>query len=526
LTVNMNSQLICYFLCLTALVSMTCGRSTRIIDGEEVAPHSVPWMVYIKYQKKGWCGGSLLARKFVLTAGHCVQYHPNVGRRPPPGWYEWFTVFTGLHSIKDIGRKNTRRLRRIVFAPKFKADPKFQENYKNDLAILELEYPVKLSNYVKPIVLARPSDGEWPAGTKFVASGWGLSSINPLEYPDKLHSVILPRVRDCLPGETPGDIGNVKNECMIPHENIIYAGYFKDTNKSLCSLDSGGPLTRIGPYSTMPVKLVGVVRSSYCNITHYTGQNIPSWFTEVAKYVPWIEKILKRGAIESEIGSDYNDWGDWGGWDMCPNGEHAVAFAVKHQVDFRPDGSWDTDTSAFGYDNTGLNSICLVCKSMVIRCSSQGPWGTWSTPFIDDRLKDLFPGVKMLPGMNEEPLCTDGLQRIYVENQKSQGVFADDVGLYYIGMYCSHASFFMLQPPGIFLGSGDGNGKRKVPGIESTHWECEIDHAICGINTRNYNKSRRRRHLSVGQNFTRGATRSAYDDVSLTGVKFKCCKIK
>ena len=77
-------------------------------------------------------------------------------------------------------------------------------------------------------------------------------------------------------------------------------------------------------------------------------------------------------------------------------------------------------------------------------------------------------------------------------------------------MYCGIDSSVMLKPPGVIPGTGDSNGHFKVPGIESFYWECEHGTAICGIKTANFNPN---------------PATTADDDVSLTGVKFKCCKL-
>jgi len=507
--------LFCYYLCLIVFVCKTCGRQkgvSRIVGGEEAAPHSIPWQVLVINIKGGACGGSLISQRYVLTAAHCMEPPQNA----PRGWSNiWnFFAFTGLHSMKARGLENRHRISRIFKNPRYDAKLDL-----NDLSILELKTPAKLSAHVKPIHLQHDDDdGAIPVGSELLASGWGMTSVSPKIYSDKLQQIILPRVRSCHANEVPGPA----SKCRRAMKGMLFAGYF-DT-RSPCYGDSGGPLAWTDPNQYNLVKLVGVIDASSCNTT---GQHWPLQSTKVSKYIAWIEgKVISQGAMESEIGSGFNNWGSWGNWDMCPNGEYAVAFAVKHQVDFTSDGQWNPDSSAFGYDSTGLNSICLVCQSMVAKCSAQGPWGTWAAPFKDKRLEALFPGVRMLPSMSEEePMCTKyGLQKIYVENQKYQGS-ADDVALYYIGMYCGHTSYYQLQPPGITLGSGDADGKRKVPGIEAFHWECELGHAICGIKTRTYNWARRSGHSSGGQNFTRGSMRSAYDDTSLVGVKFKCCKI-
>ena len=50
----------------------------RIINGERAKPNDWPWIVALVYAhtpalKGQFCGGSLIAPEWVLTAGHCVE---------------------------------------------------------------------------------------------------------------------------------------------------------------------------------------------------------------------------------------------------------------------------------------------------------------------------------------------------------------------------------------------------------------------------------------------------------------------
>ena len=46
----------------------------RVINGEEVTPHSFPWQVSIKgHIDEHYCGGAILSPHWVLTAAHCAD---------------------------------------------------------------------------------------------------------------------------------------------------------------------------------------------------------------------------------------------------------------------------------------------------------------------------------------------------------------------------------------------------------------------------------------------------------------------
>jgi secreted trypsin-like serine protease len=62
--------------------NLECGGSgleVRIVGGEKATLGQWTWLVSLFYKdkqkgiEKGYCGGTLITQRYVITAGHCVQ---------------------------------------------------------------------------------------------------------------------------------------------------------------------------------------------------------------------------------------------------------------------------------------------------------------------------------------------------------------------------------------------------------------------------------------------------------------------
>lgn len=45
----------------------------RIVDGGDAAPFQFPWQAALLTHGRFFCGGSIIAPTWILTAGHCVD---------------------------------------------------------------------------------------------------------------------------------------------------------------------------------------------------------------------------------------------------------------------------------------------------------------------------------------------------------------------------------------------------------------------------------------------------------------------
>ena len=57
-----------------------CGNrppSSRVVNGQDAAPHSWPWQISLRVRGGHICGGSLIRDNWIVTAAHCVDSNPN-----------------------------------------------------------------------------------------------------------------------------------------------------------------------------------------------------------------------------------------------------------------------------------------------------------------------------------------------------------------------------------------------------------------------------------------------------------------
>ncbi len=242
--------------------------SPRIVGGENARPGEFPWQVSIGFQRAdgsifSFCGGSLIAPDWVLTAAHCDV------RPGEKVIVERLDLRTDEGEVIDI------------------AEVKNHEGYNpqtndSDIALLRLASPAS----AQPIGLIEADTNLAGPENDLTVSGYGLLEEEGQASPT-LQKVTVPIISNII--------------CQVKYdgtgvsitENMLCAG---SPGKDSCQGDSGGPGmvvdTGLGDFRLAGVVSFGIgcARASF-----------PGVYTRVSQFLDWIETNSGVAPIASPV---------------------------------------------------------------------------------------------------------------------------------------------------------------------------------------------------------------------------------
>ena len=230
----------------------------RIINGEDTSIDEIPYQVSISFFGSHYCGGSIVAEQWVLTAAHCADEEPSDYKIRAGSSHSH--VGGSLHDVDKIIRHQKYFVSSVGIP-------------NNDIALFRVTKPFTIDK-TRQIIEMYEIDEETKVGMYSVITGWGTTNPEISRPPTNLQTVTVPIIS--------------KDSCKKAYEKLtnmdagqICAAY-PEGGKDACQGDSGGPLVIDG-------RLAGVV--SWGEGCAVAGK--PGVYTEVAYYREWIDKMIK-----------------------------------------------------------------------------------------------------------------------------------------------------------------------------------------------------------------------------------------
>ncbi|XP_049281803.1 complement C1r subcomponent-like protein isoform X1 [Anopheles funestus] len=257
--------------CATVLEPIGTRIRSRIIGGMASNQGEHPWHVAIYLDEEYQCGGSIIGRRWILTAAHCVT-RQNTNETLD---VDLFRVYTGIIDISTIDDHFYRTADEVIIHRDY--NPVM---YTTDIGLLRLKRNITYNSFIKPVCLYnRTVDISTFYGREGKVTGWGFNRNGVIS--NVLNYLEVPVVSQKMCSQR-----NVQFNGVLAVGESFCAGH-ADGN-SVCNGDSGGGLV-FAEGSRYHVRGIVSISAQRRNLL-LCDPNQYSVFTDVSKFLHWIRQ--------------------------------------------------------------------------------------------------------------------------------------------------------------------------------------------------------------------------------------------
>ena len=267
------------FLIVSMMTMALAGQTSAAGTGKTPAVKGAqPWMVALvesgtaDAHEGQFCGGSLIAKEWVLTAAHCLEGFKSATE---------IDVVIGRYQLSSNEGERITASALAIHA----GYPNDKDNQDNDIALIRLSRPATKGSPIRLITTANQYVDD--PGTIARVTGWGVLTENGETTPDILQGVNVPIVTQELCQDVYGDDLMADNLCAGKKQGGVDS----------CYGDSGGPLVAKDRAGN-PVQIGVVSWGDECGAADSYGV-----YERLTEYNGWINQVM-AGTVKTLTPSD------------------------------------------------------------------------------------------------------------------------------------------------------------------------------------------------------------------------------
>lgn len=268
------------------LITKNLTHDEKIINGQPVLPGSFPFMVSLglfspsSYRHR--CGGTIVRRKYVITAAHCVytfgQFYDSASFFQANN--QVLSVIAGTEVISGLNFLDLFRNQNIYLVRKVNIHPEFEGSISpNDIAVLSIFRIFNFSPSVFSVGIPTTQNPSVINGQPVTTIGWGVNEFGVIS--SQLMSSTLTVLN-----------GTPRQRLCGGYENDFYC--VKDTsqnNSNVCFGDSGGPMLR---FEQNKWAYYGVTSFVFVDSDRNCLNTAPSFFVMIPRLSNWLNNQISK----------------------------------------------------------------------------------------------------------------------------------------------------------------------------------------------------------------------------------------